>query len=101
MLRTTCLAVVLSLTCACATLASERTLPLTKLRLYETGVGYYERSGQLGGPSGAAVPVPSGHLDDALKSLVVLGEDGQVRSVAFDSRQSPAVARVPMAAAHA
>lgn len=70
-----------------------RALPLTKLRLYETGVGYFERAGTLGGAHGAGVPVPSGHLDDALESLVVLGADGSVQQVAFDSRQSPAVAR--------
>jgi hypothetical protein len=78
---------------ACATAPRERALPLEKLRLYETGVGYFERAGELGGPKGASLPVPSGHLDDALKSLVVLGKDGTVQSVAFDSRQSPAVAR--------
>jgi hypothetical protein len=78
---------------ACATAPRERALPLEKLRLYETGVGYFERAGELGGPAGASLPVPSGHLDDALKSLVVLGKDGSVQSVAFDSRQSPAVAR--------
>jgi hypothetical protein len=78
---------------ACATAPRERALPLEKLRLYETGVGYFERAGELGGAGGASLPVPSGHLDDALKSLVVLGKDGSVRSVAFDSRQSPAVAR--------
>lgn len=78
---------------ACATAPRERALPLEKLRLYETGVGYFERAGELGGPKGASLPVPSGHLDDALKSLVVLGKDGAVQSVAFDSRQSPAVAR--------
>jgi hypothetical protein len=78
---------------ACATASRERALPLEKLRLYETGVGYFERAGELGGPAGASLPVPSGHLDDALKSLVVLGKDGAVQSVAFDSRQSPAVAR--------
>jgi hypothetical protein len=78
---------------ACATVPREHPLPLIKLRLYETGVGYYEREGELGGPHGASLPVPSGHLDDALKSLVVLGEDGEVKSMAFDSRQSPAVAR--------
>lgn len=92
MLRLASFALILAAT-GCATLSQERPLPLTKLRLYETGVGYYERAGELGGPGGAALPVPSGHLDDALKSLVILGEDGQVRSIAFDSRQSPAVAR--------
>ncbi|KIG13108.1 hypothetical protein DB30_00573 [Enhygromyxa salina] len=92
MRRLASLSIILAVS-GCATLSQERPLPLTKLRLYETGVGYYERAGQLGGPSGASLPVPSGHLDDALKSLVVLGEDGSVRSIAFDSRQSPAVAR--------
>lgn len=93
MLRSTLLLVSSLALLACATAPRERALPLDKLRLYETGVGYFERAGELGGPAGASLPVPSGHLDDALKSLVVLGKDGTVQSVAFDSRQSPAVAR--------
>lgn len=93
LLRSALAALPLLASLACATASREHPLPLAKLRLYETGVGYYERAGELGGPGGASLPVPSGHLDDALKSLVVLGEDGTVRSVAFDSRHSPAVAR--------
>lgn len=93
LLRSSLLALPLLTALACASAPRERVLPLDKLRLYETGVGYFERAGELGGPGDASLPVPSGHLDDALKSLVVLGKDGQVRSVAFDSRQSPAVAR--------
>lgn len=93
MLRATLLALPSLALLACATAPRERALPLEKLRLYETGVGYFERAGELGGAGGASLPVPSGHLDDALKSLVVLGKDGSVASVAFDSRQSPAVAR--------
>lgn len=93
MLRATLLVLPSLALLACATAPRERALPLEKLRLYETGVGYFERAGELGGAGGASLPVPSGHLDDALKSLVVLGKDGSVASVAFDSRQSPAVAR--------
>lgn len=93
MLRATLLALPSLALLACATAPRERALPLEKLRLYETGVGYFERAGELGGAGGASLPVPSGHLDDALKSLVVLGKDGSVASVVFDSRQSPAVAR--------
>lgn len=69
-------------------------LPLKSLRLYETGVGYFERSGALGGKT-QALPVPAGHLDDALKSLVVLngGAAGQVTGVAFQSSVTRATAR--------
>ncbi len=67
-------------------------LPLAKVRLYESGVGYFERAGELSG-GGAALPVPSAHLDDAIKSLVVLSRDGSVEDISFNSRLSPAVAR--------
>ena len=80
-----------SLSLACAS-APAKTLPLQRVRLYETGVAYFERSGTLEGKR-ASLPVPSAHLDDALKSLVVLGRDGSVDEVTFASRQSPAVAR--------
>lgn len=48
-------------------------LPLRAVRLYEGGIGYFERAGRLG-EAGARLPVPASHVDDALKSLVVLGE---------------------------
>ena len=51
------------------------TMPLRKVRLYETGVAYLERQGALA--QGMSLPVPAGHLDDALKTLVVLSEDGR------------------------
>jgi len=52
-------------------------LPLKTVRLYESGVGYFERAGKVGKDSGLALPVPVSHLDDALKTLVVLGTDGK------------------------
>jgi hypothetical protein len=69
-------------------------LPLRSLRLYETGVGYFERAGAVGGKT-SALPVPAGHLDDALKSLVVLngGAGGKVTGVAFTSSVTRATAR--------
>src|ERR1700728_2754666 len=62
-------------------------LPLRSLRLYETGVGYFERTGGLGGHVAASLPVPAGQLDDALASLVVLsaGAGGQVAGLSFAS----------------
>jgi hypothetical protein len=72
--------------------SSPTTLPLQRVRLYETGVAYFERSGTVDGRR-TRLPVPSAHLDDALKTLVVLGREGNVDEVTFPSRQSPAVAR--------
>jgi hypothetical protein len=77
-----------------AALAAPRTttLPLTRVRLYETGVGYFERSGVV--PAGeTTLPVPAGHLDDALKTLVVLGGDVKVSGIAFASSVSRDMAR--------
>ena len=86
-----------ALTCACGSatpLSSSPILPLRTLRLYETGVGYFERSGELAGDR-ASLPVPAGHLDDALKTLVVLGPDGKstVQGVEFGSSVSRGMAR--------
>src|SRR5262245_53564539 len=77
-----------------AALAAPKTapLPLTRVRLYETGVGYFERSGNVPGGD-TALPVPAGHLDDALKTLVVIGGDVKVSSVAFASSVSEDMAR--------
>jgi hypothetical protein len=67
-------------------------LPLRSARLYETGVAYFERSGVV---SASTLPVPSGHLDDALKTLVVLSQDprGAVAGITFQSQVSPGMAR--------
>jgi hypothetical protein len=58
--------------------ARSELLPLKRVRFYETGVAYFERSGAVG--SGAVtLPVPASHLDDALKTLVVYAKDGPPR----------------------
>lgn len=85
------------LTAGCATSSAPRSpniLPLRALRLYETGVGYFERSGPVGSAN-TALPVPAGHLDDALKSLVILNgaSGGQVSGLSFASSVSQGVAR--------
>lgn len=78
---------------ACQSLMPARpVLPLRTARLYETGVGYFERSGAV---AGSTLPVPAGHLDDALKTLVVLAEDPRtaVEGITFPSNVSPGMAR--------
>lgn len=60
------------------TYAGTAILPLKSVRLYETGVGYFERAGSVGSRD-TALPVPAGHLDDALKTLVVLSQSKGTR----------------------
>ena len=74
---------------------ADGSLPLRRVRLYETGVGYFERTGAVTGKP-TALPVPAGHLDDALKTLVVLSDDpknGSVAGVEFGSSVSRSMAR--------
>jgi len=70
-------------------------LPLRSLKLYETGVGYFERSGRLNADGSMTLPVPTSHLDDALKTLVVMGEgrSATLTGVEFSSSLSRGMAR--------
>ncbi len=70
-------------------------LPLKKVRLYETGVAYFERGGRLVAGANVELPVPAGHLDDALKTLVVLSGDAktQISGIDFGSSVSRNMAR--------
>ncbi len=69
-------------------------LPLKRVRLYEIGVGYFERTGPVGDKA-VTLPVPASHLDDALKTLVVFSGDGPTRigGVEFGSSVSRGMAR--------
>jgi len=70
-------------------------LPVQRVRLYETGVAYFERAGKLR-PGADTISLPASHVDDALKSLIVLSDGGRVRvsGVEFASVLSQALARV-------
>lgn len=83
---------VLSLTPAA--FAAPSLLPLKHVRLYETGVAYFERTGTLG-TNAVTLPVPASHLDDALKTLVVYSTNGaaHVGGVEFGSSVTPGMGR--------
>jgi hypothetical protein len=78
--------------------SSERAtiLPLREVHIFETGMAYFERQGKLSKhPMG--LPVPTSHVDDALKTLVILGQKGgagaQLSGVVFPSNVTQATAR--------
>jgi len=70
-------------------------LPLKGLKLYETGVGYFERGGHVEAGKRTALPLPASHLDDALKTLVILSKDRRVEigGIEFASSVSEGMAR--------
>jgi hypothetical protein len=84
-----CLALCSTPSLAAAQPAAGTTLPLERVRLYETGVGYFERTGVIDGRRGdVSLPVPAGHLDDALKTVVVLSGEGDARVTGIEFRSS-------------
>ncbi|HEX3595046.1 MAG TPA: hypothetical protein VHU80_08095, partial [Polyangiaceae bacterium] len=69
-------------------------LPLHAVRLYENGVGYFEREGVLTAGAGSTLGVPASHVDDALKTLIVLSRGrAQVSGIEFPSIVSDGAAR--------
>src|SRR5215470_380062 len=65
----------------------QATLPLTKIVLYASGVGYFQRDGQINGHGQVALRFKVDTINDLLKSMTVQDFDGgQVSTVTYDSR---------------
>ena len=61
-------------------------LPVTRVVLYKSGVGYFEHQGSVTGSTEVAVQFTSGQLDDVLKSLTALDlDDGRISSIGYNS----------------
>jgi hypothetical protein len=61
-------------------------LPISRVILYSSGVGYFQRSGKVQGNARVDLSFPASDINDLLKSLVLrdLG-GGQVSAVSYDS----------------
>ncbi|PON18212.1 hypothetical protein C2W62_09140 [Candidatus Entotheonella serta] len=67
--------------------ATADALPLTKIVLYTSGVGYFQREGNVEGNQRLSLRFKTDDINDLLKSLVVQDlSGGQVAAVAYDSR---------------
>lgn len=62
------------------------TLPVTRLTLYRSGVGSFERRGQINGDSSVQLKFNVDQINDILKSMVVLDMGGRVESVGYGSK---------------
>src|SRR3954453_16499025 len=62
-------------------------LPITRLVLFSSGVGYYQRAGRVEGSARIDLHFPAARINDLLKSLVLQDLDGgQVGAVSYDNR---------------
>ena len=80
-------AAVLAAVPALAQAAKSVDLPVTKVVLFSSGVGYFEHRGQLNGDCAVALPFALGEVDDALKSLIV-SDGASSPSVSYPSQAS-------------
>ncbi len=61
------------------------TLPVTRVVLFSSGVGYFEHSGFVSGDAVASLPFRAEDMNDALKSLVVIDAGTGSPSVSYPS----------------
>src|ERR1700741_278233 len=61
-------------------------LPVSRVVLFSSGVGHFLREGKVNGDARVDLSFPVSDVNDLLKSLVLLDQDGgQVRAVSYDS----------------
>lgn len=61
-------------------------LPVRRVVLYKSGVGFFEHLGNVTGSTDIAIQFTSGQLDDALKSLTALDLDrGAISAISYNS----------------
>jgi hypothetical protein len=62
-------------------------LPIAQVVLFNSGVGYFQREGQVDGNTRVDLSFPSGDINDLLKSLVLQDQgNGKVGAVSYDSQ---------------
>lgn len=63
------------------------TLPLTRVVLFNAGVGYFHREGRVDGDAKLEMRFPEADINDLIKSLVLYDKDGgKVKPVTYDNR---------------
>lgn len=63
-------------------------LPLRRVALFSSGVGFFERSGQAGGNAQVILPFLAEDVDDALKSLTIIDPASPMPSVTYPAEDT-------------
>ncbi|HEY1186304.1 MAG TPA: DUF4139 domain-containing protein, partial [Gemmata sp.] len=65
------------------------TLPITRVVLFNSGVGYFSRSGEVEGDARVDLTFPESDINDLLKSMVLedFSKTGRVSAVSYESRE--------------
>lgn len=66
--------------------AAEPTLPLEKIELFTSGVGYFQHTGEVTGDARVEMSFKAEEINDLLKSMVVEDLDGSASTVSYASR---------------
>src|SRR5262245_31541758 len=67
--------------------AGSAELPVTRIVLFSSGVGYFQRDGQVDGNARIDLQFAVNNINDLLKSLVLQDQGGgQVSTVSYDNR---------------
>src|SRR5437763_4987807 len=61
-------------------------LPIARIVLFSSGVGYFQREGQVDGSARIDLQFHTQDINDLLKSLVLQDSGGQVSTVHYDNR---------------
>lgn len=68
--------------------ANESVIPVRRITLYRSGVGYFERSGTISGNEQIQLRFKTEQINDILKSMVLLDLDGgRIDSVSYASKE--------------
>jgi hypothetical protein len=65
--------------------ANETLLPIKKVSLFSSGIGYFERTGEVAGSANLTLPFENAAMDDVLKSLLVYDPATNAPMVSYSS----------------
>ncbi|MDY6914136.1 MAG: hypothetical protein SVT52_06760, partial [Planctomycetota bacterium] len=63
--------------------AQQVDLPVTRIVLFSSGVGYFEHNGTVEGNAAVKLMFKTGQINDVLKSMVVMDTSGKVTGVNY------------------